>query len=804
MQIEPRTVSDSVLSKQRATTSTLALLMCLYTLLITFSCLVVGTRFVPPVTRSEVEGAALDVARTLATVSVTSRRFGAIRLCDTVNDNGTSTPGLNSLAATIRLDGIIAKTLGMDYITQLVQKDAEEIEHLNKELAHNLYRVIQPNYYLDTRGERISIYERAYKAVTRGSQGRTLVGLKINLGKLQSYPLNSMTPAVRSAGLESLKYDDGKYYICHMPIPVADSKSVSFYELAPEPMLVDGSQFIGGSPAETSSVVLLEATFESLDNSGFRKIVTRETSCAVVGGTAIKPVDGALVLSFPSGGLNQFSSLKDIATCRAWNKSGEWQQAVDGPVPGEGHLAPPLGIETADAPPGEAIALSIYHWMVSMGPAIKPELFEKMFLVPFPAATVVKNKLSESNTRSQKYSNSAIVRDTGAARFALLSQSKPQGLGQQILGTAFSRALSYPGSAIPVAVDQNGTCRLAGRDDCDSALVRDFLNDLYKTNVAAIETKSVAELVMKRVENAKQECFAKIAVLTEEKRSLSSPAQAAGKLLVDEKIRQEETNKTKYTQVAELAIVASTHSKKAIEATYEMAGEMSRFASLGLDRVTGDTCSGYILSRSLVFVPHTRALSETDLYESAEVKLPGGSKPKVSDWLQTIFEVAETPDETMRVNGIPIVQFWQTEPRPLNNGPKFVILSSGELRAKGYGRPCVLNFSPYSSGGVGRSQLLYYAPEAVHSERIPEVHWSLLIRDLVAFQDAGAGHPPSSETPAWWTDSHLEGDVPALCVEVQVRTPVPSIPDIPSGTSVQDPNLRESIPLVPPMPAELL
>lgn len=797
MHLEPRTTPETVSTKQKTATRSMLLLISLYSLLISFYCLVVGTRFSPPPSKTEVEAAALDVAKLLTYVGVSSKRFGLVHLVDTVSENGQVIPGLNTLGATLRLDYLIGKKLGLNYLNSLVDKDAEELQHLNKELAHSLYRVIQPNYYMDVRGERLSIYERAFRTVAAGARGRTLVGLKLSLGRLSSFALNSMTPATRVES-KSSDLDDGRYYYCHRPVPVTENKTTDFYELAPEATLVDGSLFREGEPSATSSVVLLEATFESLDNSGFRKLISHERSCVVIGEPIHRNYENALLLSFPSGGLNQLSSLKELITSSCWNKSGEWQQAVDGPVPGEGHLAPPLGIENAESPPGEAITLALYHWLISMGPTVDLNLFQKMYVTPFSTTNVT---AATKGVKPRKYSNSAIVRDTGAARFALLSQSKPGGLGQQILGGAFTREISYPLSAIPMAVDRSGQCRLPGKPDCDIELIRDFLNDLYKTNVAAIESKAVAQTVLKRVETAKQVCLQTLAALNEERRSLNAPAsQSAGKTLVDEKIRQEEANKFRYSNIAELAMRAITNAKRTIEATYEMSGDMARFASMGLDRVKGSRSSGYILSRSLVFVPHTRSLAESELYEKIDRK---SSLPDV-DWLKEEFEVAETPDETMTINEVPIVRFWQEEPLQLNNGAQYIVLSSGELTGKGSGRACVLERSPYVSGEIGQSQVLFYAPACATTGGAPEVKWSLLIRDLVAFQEPASGRPPVGESTTWWSESRLEGEAPCLCVEIQLRTPVPTIPKIPTGTSVQDPELRESIPLVPPMPAELL
>lgn len=760
----------------------------LYSLLISVYTIMVGTQFVPASTRSDVEEAALEAARNLAKVSVSSKRFGQMRLCDWSDSDMQSGSGINSLSATIRLAGIVAKQLESERLSSLVRQDLKELKQTGKDLAYSLYRSIQPNYYSELNGQRVSIYEIAYKTVARAQQGRTLVGLKLSLGRLNSSVLTSLMPAVRLP-LESLPVDDGKYYLCNTNISVPNAEPVSFYELAPAPTLVDRQTFSPGNPSTISTVLLVEATFESLDNSGVRKIITHESSCAAVGAPAVQPAETSLMLSFPSGTLDRFSSLRNVLMCQTWDSRGEWHQAVEGSVPGEGHLAPPMGLANTDSNPSDAIAIAIYHWLTSCGPDVKPDLLMRMFQQTFASA----KPNQESQIKTQAYANSAIVRDTGAARFTLLNQSNPQGLGQQVVGAAFSGTAVYPASALPMAVDQSGYCRIPGREDCDPQLIRDFLIDLHKTNVAAIESKAVAEIIMKRVENAKQECDSRLAARAEEKRSLKKPEAIAA---IVEKIKQEEAARQKYMHIADLAVRASMHAKRAIEATYEIASDMNRYASLGLDRVDGEK-SGYLLSRSLLFVPHPQALSDGDLYSDDAGNNNGSS------WLQEIFEVAETPDETIRVNGLPILQFWQTAQKPLSNGPTFVVFGSGEARNGGNGRLRVLNKTPYVKSGIGESQLLFFAPDAVKTGASPSVRWSLLLRDLAAFPNSVSRKPQSPEA-SWWKNDGFNGGVPSLCGEIQIRTPVPEIPDIPSGSSVQNPSLRESIPLVPPMPAELL
>lgn len=769
-------------------------LIAVYSLLISIYAVVVGTRFVPASTRSEVEQAALEAARTLASVNVVNKRFGEVRLCDWASDQEQHTAsGLNSLSATVRLCGVVAKKLNSSRLSTLVREDSRELKQAGRDLAYALYRAIQPNYYSDVDGQRISIYERAYKMVAKSQQGRTLVGLKLSLGRLRSFPLNSMTPSVKNSEPVEEAIDDGKYYLCHRAIAVPDAEPVSFYEMAPTATLVNSHQFVAGNPASISTVLQVEATFESFDNSGSRKVITRETSCAVVGAPPLKPAERCLMLSFPSGTLDELASLRSVLQCTKWDTRGEWHQAVGGSVPGDGHFAPPLGLANTNTNPSDAIAVAVYHWLFSSGPYIKPDLITQMFDAHFSSAIPTART---SQVKTQAYANSAIVRDTGAARFTLLNQSKPKGLGQQVVAAAFSGTAVFPASAVPMAVDQSGQCRIPGKGNCDMQLIRSFLMDLHKTNVAAIESKSVAEIVLKRVENAKQDCDSKLAALNEEKRST---AKAESRTKIEEKIKQEETERLKYLRIADLAVRASMHAKRAIEATYEIASEMNRYASLGLDRISGSE-EGYLLSRSLVFIPHPQALTESELYGYGETR----DGKESSSWLKEIFEIAETPDEGMLVNGAPLMQFWQTEQRPLSNGPTFVVFGSGEARSGGTGKLRVLEQTPYVNSGVTESQLLFYAPDAIKSGVSPSVSWSVLLRDLAAFHEPNSGHPVAPSESSWWHKEHLNGDAPALCGEIQIRTPVPDIPEIPSGSSVQNPNLRESIPLVPPMPAELL
>jgi hypothetical protein len=86
----------------------------------------------------------------------------------------------------------------------------------------------------------------------------------------------------------------------------------------------------------------------------------------------------------------------------------------------------------------------------------------------------------------------------------------------------------------------------------------------------------------------------------------------------------------------------------------------------------------------------------------------------------------------------------------------------------------------------------------------PTVGWSLLVRDAVAMRGYG-GAPLASRRTNWCLgEDRAVSECPGLAVEIQIRSPIPLIPDLPVGSVIVSPTTHESVSQIPPMPENML
>lgn len=779
----------------RESTNVLAL-VCLYSLLICLWSLSVGYRISPSSQEyNEVESAALVLASDLMQVAVPSRHFGLIGIADQTTKNGQTISAANAVSGNIRASAAIAAEYDLKHMQKFVQEDLADLDRAKAELARTLRSAVQPNYYTDLAdGTRRSLYERAYKLITERNAGseRVLVDLKIQLGALRSAQAVSSIPFI---GLpqEALPYNDGNFYRTSVVVPVPKAGSVRFYDLAEQVKLSPINEFAPVAESELGSVVKIDAIFESTVKDGFQKMISRESACARMGSPLRTRPVSALLVSFPSGAVAPLSCLQDLLRARYSPVAGDWHQAVDADVPGGGHLAPPLGLDTAEAPCDKAIQMALYNWFVTMGPNLDPANFgkaarSKWFAQPIQGAV------------SDLSVNSAVVRDTGAPQFALLYQSKPGGQGQQVLVKAFSGGpTELPRSAIPLLIDETGGCNLPGRLGMDLTLVKEFLDQLHRTNVASIESRSVAHTVFVRMSSALDTSSGKIAGWSSELRDLERVAGkekvAARRLLLSEKIARETREKNKYETLKRKAAIAESNASAAAAETFLIASDLKKFCESGLNRVSGKL-PGFLLNKSEVFVPHPEALSEEDLYEVTT----HDTDPK--SWTSPSFIIKGVADQDMLVEGMPIVEFWKVAQTQLKTRSAYFVISSAQISTKGGGTIQSLAASPFNRSGIPKSQLLFYSGNALQTGSNPAVKWSCLLRDLVAFREKDTGQPVPAVSDKW--SEQTGGPAPGLACEIQIRSPVPVIPDLPGGYSALNQDTKEVVNLIPPMPADML
>ncbi|MBX9686720.1 MAG: hypothetical protein K2X27_08460, partial [Candidatus Obscuribacterales bacterium] len=763
----------------------LSCLISLSSLLVSMYAVFLSQRLAPASSQHELDEAALALARDLGNLTVSHHRFGKVALLD-LSDGKNSQMGLNRLQATLRLDGMIAKQLGFEKILKLVRKDAIEVAQLNRELLRLQKELSSANAPRHFQG-RDSFLELVRRKLAVSGANSRLKSLRIILGGVNLPEQASGIALPRMAGEESASYAAGRIYKTHVKVPILDEIGYKFYDQADSTKLVPPALFHAVAGDDLASAVLIEADFDVAERGRSRHIQHMK-SCAVVGAEPPQKLGSVFMLSFPHGYYSAFACLSDIFDANKYrSRNAKWLQASGGNIPGPGYLIS----ANSPMPTAEALNNAFYHFLFSCGPELLPENLELLLKQAFSTIKVG----SESNAIAADSFNSALFRDTGAADFALSRQSGPSGKGQEALSAAFSaKELSkfLPAYAFPLAVDKDGHLNMPQERGLDKDLLRDFLQALYQTNIAGIESMHLGEMIANRMRISEEKSAGKIASFQEELLSversidsLSSPNDAIN----DEKLRQlneqaaslgrsiseEETKRQHYQKIEERAKKATANAREAARTSFEIASHMSSFVGKGLKRVSAPV-NAFLLSRKVLFIPKLTALTEDEIYESRKAPDGDSSEKNENDnfWTSRLFRVTDIPEADLLVDKKPLVEYWQSKPLQIQNPPLYILLCSGELTGrKTNPRLFASRQTPFDNASLENCQLCYFAPQAVSAAPAAETSWSVLIRDLVYNLFDGNGQLLPSSKARWCLDLGMdEENCPGLAVEMQIRTPV--------------------------------
>jgi hypothetical protein len=750
--------------------------------------------------------AALTAATRLSAVAVDDPVFGRVGLCDRAPDGAgrVGTISLNSLYGTLRLDHLIAAQLDLSYVDQLVNEDLQRVRGIEQKLRLALAHAAV-NGSDDT--HRDSLYDSVYEILSRGKDGNNLSACRVKLGTTAPALCASLVPYAGESG--GPRAANGQYKSGAV-IEIAGGQWTQFYQLAAEPRLCDEHNFQMTTAKVTPSVVLIEAVYSG--GAGDAVDMTRTLSaCAVVGSAPSAAPDTALMVSFPQGEPNQFQSLLSVLKCDT-AASGKWQRAVQESVPGKGHLE---ACELADMPPSMAAQQCFYHWLRAQGTA--PSVSQVVAAAGnvwsgIPPRTTAADLGAAARPNAP---NSVLTKDTGARLFAYLNQSIPGGSGQPALHNAFSGVpLSnyFPPSALPLEIDGRGACHLAGCVGFDEKLIQDFLSAVYRTNWAAVESASIARAVSERMTQALKETEKDIFLNTEELNSLSSrlgQKAAAGKGVNEKelaRLRRSQSELTltvanlkskleDYRRVKKRAQKLLMNAEYTQRVTYDLTAGMNDFARDGLFRT--NMPDGFLLRNNIVFAPKTAPASEDDLYAAdAKTDDPGS-------WMSDHFNVMQSTISSTMVAGQPLnaVASWRSHEMAR---PAFIIFDSRQLTADGSAAPVVTDASPFAGSGLAAGQSVYYACDAVVTGGQPKVGWSVLARDLLSARTQILELPVASVLK-WRAAEEFVSVCPNLAAEIQVRSPVPLIPNLPVGSSLTSSQAgHEHVLQIPPMPASML
>lgn len=761
--------------------------------------------------------AALVIADELGRLNVRHKRFGNVGLSD-ISEGTRSQMGLNRLEATLRLDAIAAAQLGYNGLAELVRTDARDASRIEHDLAHMERDLINPAANSRMLG-RSSFTEVVRRVLSQTGAGGRLKSLKITLGGLKTSRFGSRTPLPSVPGEQSAPHADFNNYRVHVPVKVMDDITYHFYELADGPSLITSlSQFTEDIPQDAvASVVLLTAEFEV--GRGSNREIKTMTSCAIAGAPPSRQLGSVFMLSFPQGYFSGITCLEDLFCADKFEKiRGEWYQAFGGEVPGDGLLiqAP------ADSPkmsPDTAAVNIFYHFIFNVGPSLVPANLKMLMKEPLATLQVNSDELATGNGNF----NSGLFRDTGSARFALERQSTGAE-GKRVLSSAFSsREIDtfMPPSTFPLLVDSSGTLNLPQETGFDRERVRDFLDALYKTNIAGIETMQIGTTIVQRMQSSINQSLKEMASLREELRSVrqSLESLSAGQkndaerqrlteqaASLEKSLKEEQERQAASAKIKDKAAAVVLNGKEAARTAYEIGSHMSSFVGKGLRRITRPY-PAYLLSRALVFIPHTQPVEEDELYDAASSSAApeAGRRSGLMSWTSQDFAVTREPDPEMFVDKNPITDYWQTPPLQHTNRPLFVMMTSNELLSRRSPSLFGSHLTPFDNGSIARSQLFYFAPQSMATGAHKDVTWSVLARDLVYSMIDGDGKPLLSLNPRWCLELGMDEETcPGLAVEFQIRTPIPKYDANLSGAYLQDPNGGPSVALYPPLPIDMI
>jgi hypothetical protein len=784
------------------------------------------------------EQAAIETAKRLTRITVQHPSFGRVGLCDLPAREGSGglpkaprTVGLNTLYATLRLDLIIAGRLHNQVMTDLVLRDLEEARKLEQELRRRLYRSVEQSPdRTDATSDVGAIYEQTFQELSAESarRQRKLNSLKIILGTLQPDNAPCVTSAPRPApGAGSDSFVKNGLYRPFQPVPVNGAAAIYFYPVSDKIVLVDQLRFRRDPSQVIPSVVLIEAGYlaDSQENAPGQDTEQMRAACAVTGAPTVKPEPSAFMLNFPQGPPPQFSSITSMLVSKHWLKPGQWQQAIRGKVPGSGSLGPLVENDPGDMMPGDALAMSLYHWLRYAGNEIDPEsvlaLLQKGWLKPAAPS----GGQSGQNAEQAASINSCLVRETGARLYAILNQTGPSGAGQIAISNAFAAATPVqvrPGSALPLSVDTDGNVNLPGACGFDKELVASFFNALHKTNLAGVETQSVASALTKRAEAQLAQLDRKVYLQKEELTSLRQrrermehdtepPSELANQLILlsdrmlnlEQSIASDEADRKRYQKAIQLAQIAASNGQKATLKSFDICSRMAQLAVGGLTR-ENQIDGVYLLSKRWIFVAHPAPVLEEDILAAASSALP--ATEKLSEWLSREFKVWQECSAPKTLVKVEPQGLAGSKAAPPSAEPTVVILDSEAVERGGAAALKVYRRAAFSNVGIPAGQLFYYAENALQSGAQVKLSWSVVGRDLVAVRsDRFRGDAQASSELNWCR----QGDVPqtacpGLACEFQVCAPLPVDPGFETDIYLTNPSNLERMPLVPPVPSGMI
>lgn len=720
------------------------------------------------------------VSHKLSVEKIHSQTFGDLTLTD-----------LDELKAAIRNAYIFAQSTNQaSAIDKLVLLDLDELDELENALAQNMQQAISENggitkYAIDQFKLRLPAQSSLYS-------------LKISFGSgKEKDPSISNIKTAQSEQQSS--FCQSGFYKTNFPIDLktaSGERQLFFHKHYDRTEIFKPDEFVYVTPDVVPSSIYIEAVIEQGDNTKATRRIIKQT-CATIGLNSSKKPRLCFAFRFPQGVWQSFKPI-DLLDSKTWIKNGEWYQAANGPVPGRGNLGPATYTSLNNQNPAQALTVALYHWIRQnhCKENIDPDKLKNLLSTQIRPAS--KDNLQKAQV------NSCILTD---ALLPLKKDSTKQEWqkGLYDLFEYQENLAELPSEAFPIVIDSNGTANIAGRNTYDQKLVCDYLDSLYKTNLAALETLEISRLVMGnttgRLNSLKMELLQK----EQELKALSLKRDLSADLQVrlnniESIIKHDKENIDQLEQQFKSARLASRNAQIAILRTFDLASHNLKTCRAGLHKI--DNQSGkFLLSRKDVFRSCEYPLSDQKLIESTNKKI---SESDGGRWLERDFNVLaswQTLNSNDKIDQKPL-DMVLAEVENINCPIPMTILLDCNGLYTSYA-------STYAYAGlpVSEDQLFYYAPLSLTKQK--NVFWSASVRDLVCQHRPNQPLQPRSQAQFVKADFYpslnlTEGSYPLMAGEFQLRRPIVKDLQNLSGIVLRDSSWKKESPIIPPIPLDML
>lgn len=749
----------------------------------------------------------------------------------------------NTVATLLREARIVADRYDLTVMAAQSASDLDRLNKLKKELGNKLQKQVSPGG---------ATYERLKKILARNVKAGD------RLKKFEMALMVVDDPSVRhlfDTGIEALPSDSAATRTANgkLKAMVPLSRDITLHQTTSQAVFVSPALVKAANSDDIPTIVLLKVQYEKQTKNAPQ---LHSRAIAIICGqaaersrrgakfnqanldAALKKEGTCLVLNFPQGRPDLFTSLSDLFKSKKFTGRGEWQQATAGSVPGPGNLAPPVAPVLTDMTARDSLGLVFYHWLRQLNVPVSDRRLIALIEAPWQKNAAQRSKTSlnlntntethintstNANTETETIAptavNSCIAAESEARAFAFLHQTAPQEAGQKALAASFAAtAPAYPSSAIPITIDSHGAAITPGRSDFDRAITTDLLSQIYATNLAAQDTIATARLVELGAHRAFRDIRDRINLHQADLGSLKDRMRKETDPARDKEIATEiaalETNLS-YAQLEQkrLAVVlAFAHTARnngisVANQSFDLSSRLFQVCRTGIHRL--DSIPGaFLLGKRFIFRPQLESLSESQLFDYSRRAASSNNASSDVSWLQDkllvfgkIKELTSLPELKVMAEGRSAADLLAEEPPVVPAAAETIVYDSRalynaeEFLTGSSGAPLTLLEYPFKGLTLNVGQLVYYAQKACSSDS-DMVSWSTLTRDFAAARNEST--PPEATTLGW----SPFGTCPRLAAEWQLRAPLllldAQMKDALKGATLTDPKTDQRMPVVPP------